>query len=285
MGALLDTVTSYAHKPLLVAGLALPTTRLQRVTILLIILVAEWYNYAMILNKPGRKGISDCFGAIAIPSRLMVTFDWLFLTPDPRTSLRPVPSHDYSKSRHATNGGIDKSNTSAQRSFWRSNLWWAINIANNPRAIGTAAQITVIPPLSPKLAISRRNFCLWRLFYGALAILRLGASYYFVTHSQSLKQLVFATEWTILGRVLNTILVIHMVYCILSGPHALFSAVAVAAGLHEPEDWPDMFGDLWDAYSVSRAWGYVILNLHLRYTQSAYIVSRFWHQSFRKVCR
>lgn len=51
-----------------------------------------------------------------------------------------------------------------------------------------------------------------------------------------------------------TYTVLNMSYCVLS------SAV-VATCLSEPADWPDLFGTLYDAYTVRRVWGYVVLRV------------------------
>ncbi len=46
-----------------------------------------------------------------------------------------------------------------------------------------------------------------------------------------------------------------MTYAILKMYYEAASLLAVGLGLGRPEDWPDMFGNWSDAYTLRRLWG------------------------------
>lgn len=54
-------------------------------------------------------------------------------------------------------------------------------------------------------------------------------------------------------------------YCALQMPYYMVSALAVAAGLSSPQDWPPTFGRLLDVRTVRDVWG------------------KFWHQLINRV--
>jgi hypothetical protein len=55
-----------------------------------------------------------------------------------------------------------------------------------------------------------------------------------------------------------------MAFCFINIPYQVGALFTVAVGFQAAEDWPPLFGDLSDAYLVSRAWG------------------RTWHQLMRR---
>lgn len=50
-------------------------------------------------------------------------------------------------------------------------------------------------------------------------------------------------------------------YTTMKTTYILTAALAVSTNLWSPEDWPDIFGNLSDAYTVRRFWGYVVFTL------------------------
>ena len=75
-----------------------------------------------------------------------------------------------------------------------------------------------------------------------------------------------------------------MTYAILKMYYVLASIIAVGLGISVPEDWPDMFGNWSDAYTLRRLWGYVsriLLYPHMRLLTT--LSSRTWHQNLRRV--
>lgn len=53
------------------------------------------------------------------------------------------------------------------------------------------------------------------------------------------------------------------IYATLTIDSIVLSVVTVALGMHSPEDWPDLFGSIFHAYTVRRFWGCVSLTLPL----------------------
>jgi len=88
--------------------------------------------------------------------------------------------------------------------------------------------------------------------------------YLLITSVPFFKEAVSAEHFTPLQRAIIGTGTAYATYLIINSGHCLVSAVAVALRVYDPEEWPDYFGSLSDAYTVGRAWG------------------RTWHQSFRK---
>lgn len=213
-------------------------------------MAAEYNNYLMLLNRPGRKALADYLAATGMLSALPLPLDWLFVTPNPRAALRSVAVR-----RQVANGEKNVVTTINHTSGAKDRFWWALSQTFNVRAVGTPSQIPNIPPLSPELSASRRSFCIWRSIYALLAIFRLGAFYAIAANSSFARSQMFTSDQTILGRLLTTLFVVNLVYSFLGGSHAIVSVVAVGSGMSEPELWPDFFGSVWDLYSVRNAWG------------------------------
>ena len=53
----------------------------------------------------------------------------------------------------------------------------------------------------------------------------------------------------------NLLTWLAMTYAILKMYYEVASLLAVGLGISRPEDWPDMFGNWADAYTVRRLWG------------------------------
>ncbi|RPD61545.1 hypothetical protein L227DRAFT_562600 [Lentinus tigrinus ALCF2SS1-6] len=68
----------------------------------------------------------------------------------------------------------------------------------------------------------------------------------------------------LLLRSWNALVWLAMTYAILKMYYEAASLLAVGLGLSRPEDWPDMFGNWSDAYTIRRLWG------------------RTWHQNLRR---
>ena len=51
-----------------------------------------------------------------------------------------------------------------------------------------------------------------------------------------------------------------ILYTTVTIKYKIVSIISVLAGFSEPREWPDFFGSLFDAYTVRRVWGYVLLS-------------------------
>ena len=58
-----------------------------------------------------------------------------------------------------------------------------------------------------------------------------------------------------LRRCLNVLAHISYSVGIMSVQYLVLGIMCVASGLGEPQGWPDMFGSLWEVWSVRRFWG------------------------------
>lgn len=137
----MDSIAPHMHKPLLIAALALPTTRAQRVSILFLIIAAEWYHYTLLLNEQRYKGFADYFMATSISSPLLASVDWLLMTRDPRASVRPVPIRRTRAEPSKSSAPESFSESGELEMSWSQHLWFATGLTFSPRAIGTTAQI------------------------------------------------------------------------------------------------------------------------------------------------
>jgi len=135
-------------------------------------------------------------------------------------------------------------------------LAWALSLLATPRGIGWAHEPTAHLP--PRPTASRGKFIasqlLWIIFYTILLDIAL-------THG--LQNPCYWTEgpsFTAFGWWWQMTACVHIVtlYCSMSGMYAILSIISVATGLHEPRDWPHLFGPLRDAYTVRKCWGYVL---------------------------
>jgi len=133
---------------------------------------------------------------------------------------------------------------------------WAISLLISPRGIGWAHESTAHLP--PRPTTSRGKFIisqlLWLIHYSILYDIVL-------THSQG--NPCFQSggpSFGAFGWLWRTTVCVHIVtfYCTMSAVYAVLSIISVAARLHEPGDWPHIFGSLYDAYTVRNCWGYVL---------------------------
>lgn len=167
----------------------------------------------------------------------------------------------------------------AVKSLWHK-AKWAIGVVSNPRGIGTEWQIRNLPPFSRKdkgYVPSRRSFLVQRIA-GFVCFYLLGWVYpqliallpLRVEDFESSKLRLFSlSTGELLVRVCYAVDAFLLLYIRHNTLHWLVSAIAVLLG-DSPERWPPLFGDIRDAYTLRRFWGYVpvsrSLSLFLCYT-------------------
>jgi hypothetical protein len=267
----LDALIEHIHKPLLIAALTFETTRFQRLIAFGVILLAEWHTYIVFLDQQGRRGLLDYSKPSGTVAAVILSAELLLMNSDPRASIRMLLSKSSRKVVSISNGQADTaSNKSTRRlepeaehsvaladediSLVRR-AFMAATLAFNPRYIGTNLQVSNIVPLPPTLAASRRDFCIHRLISGVTGALRLLGLYLLVASIPFLKEAVTAEHFTPLQRAISGPGAAYTTYLLINSGHCLASAVAVALRVSDPEEWPDFFGALSDAYTVGRAWG------------------------------
>lgn len=165
-------------------------------------------------------------------------------------------------------------------------LRWAINLFFSPRGIGWMHAPSVIP--RPPQSTSRSLFVRNRIVEGILCVFFELTVYFMnvtnpamidVEKGSSRQYGLYYQAMGVLGFALAGYARINVLFCVTS-------VAAVVFGLSEPKDWPDLFGSIWEAYSVRRFWRFVVfiqwkLELH---TQLKHLYSRTWHQLLRRVC-
>ena len=132
-------------------------------------------------------------------------------------------------------------------------LVWAASLLATPRGIGWAHEPT--DQIPPRPTASRGKFIasqfLWVIFYSTLfdvVLFQLQENPCFRTGGPSITA--FGWWWR------TTVwLSIVFAYCVLSVPYVAISIVSVATGLHEPGDWPHLFGSPRNAYTLRKCWG------------------------------
>ena len=65
--------------------------------------------------------------------------------------------------------------------------------------------------------------------------------------------------------------------------HGVVGAFCVGVGISGPQEWLDLFGNPFDAYSVQRFWGYVRSYPDVLDLTETLISRRTWHQLLRRV--
>jgi hypothetical protein len=254
----LDALLANIHKPLLIAALTFETTRSQRLLAFGVILMAEWYTYLILLNQPGHRGFDEFVQPISAVAAVLLSTDLLLMNPDPRVSIKQLSRRALSKGRaeNGTNTTQLEGCTLADKdaSLVRRALM-ATRLAFNPRCIGTNVQVSRIAPLSPSLAASRYDFCVSRLLIGIMGFLGLLGVYFTAAFVPFVKEAVLAEHMTPLQRAISGTATAYATYQLINSGHCLLSVAAVTLRLSDPEEWPDYFGTVSDAYTVGRVWG------------------------------
>ncbi|GFF85267.1 putative toxin biosynthesis protein [Aspergillus lentulus] len=167
-------------------------------------------------------------------------------------------------------------------SSYRRRLVWSVEMAFNYRRVNTPWQIRAVPAFDkhdPGFVPDKWDFlrrCAAKVC-GSLLVLhfctidagdaRLAGM---ISEISDSKNVLLPTweEWTArraLVQMLFTISFGFVTRAAILGTYSLLSMFFVAVGAYEPVDWPPVFGDLGDMYSLTRVWGIA------------------WHQILRKL--
>lgn len=133
-------------------------------------------------------------------------------------------------------------------------LWWAVRLFLTPRGIGWMHASSSLR--SPKNPSSRMGFVCAKLLKAFTYIL-LERFISVVNHFNPALQDTEARSARHYGVYYQTLAVLGYALTLFSGVNVVFcmtSSLSVLFGLSESKDWPDVFGDIRDAYSVQRFW-------------------------------
>ncbi|EIW53509.1 uncharacterized protein TRAVEDRAFT_134083 [Trametes versicolor FP-101664 SS1] len=146
-------------------------------------------------------------------------------------------------------------------------MWYAGCIHHNWRLVGTNVQVANVPP---PFKGTRAQYLVRRLRQICLGLVMLDISEaYMHTHlhlfTPGVKEAYFPPGLMgFLARAGCMAVWLVITYTVLNMSYCVLSSAVVATCLSEPADWPDLFGSLYDAYTVRRVWG------------------RVWHQLLRR---
>lgn len=171
-----------------------------------------------------------------IMTQLLYTVDYILLT-DVQTELR-----------------LKGQTVSISSAGFADRLRWAVKLFLTPRGIGwTHASSSIQYPRKPA---SRTRFVCTKVLEMLVCII-LERSFFVMNHfnpamkdseARSAQRYgVYYQAVGVLGFALAGFAGMNFCFCITS-------ALSVLFGLSEPKDWPDLYGSIWNAYSVQRLW-------------------------------
>jgi hypothetical protein len=159
-------------------------------------------------------------------------------------------------------------------SSWTKRLFWVIDLAFNPRGIGTTWQIRNVPLFSrkdPTYVPSRRSFIIQRIitsvqFYLLTKIFNVVSAKVYIENLQDGDYIEY--KESIIRRIKDVSM--HELFIRAWLPwqiffklwsrnqylHSFVSVLAVIFG-DEPRRWPPMYDYIGEAYSLRKFWGYV----------------------------
>ena len=134
-------------------------------------------------------------------------------------------------------------------------LIWAVKLIIAPRGIGWAHEPTTVLP--PRPSLTRGQFIILQVkrlvFYALLLdagqmIMRNNPSFYDKAAAPMAEQGVLWCSYAMLNFIIHAVSMVTIVQSLIP------SLVLVTAGLSEPSEWPDLFGNWSDAYTVHNFW-------------------------------
>ncbi|KAI0634095.1 membrane bound O-acyl transferase family-domain-containing protein [Trametes polyzona] len=147
-------------------------------------------------------------------------------------------------------------------------IWHCLCFMPNMRLIGTTAQVANVPPFVKR---TRAQYILHRLRQIIFSLAMLDLLEAFIhTHHHLYDPAVYDAHLPAAGvarylaRAGCMAIWLLMIYSVLKLSYVVVATVSMATFLWEPEDWPEVFGNWSEAYTVRRLWG------------------RAWHQCLRR---
>ncbi|EED84098.1 predicted protein [Postia placenta Mad-698-R] len=148
-------------------------------------------------------------------------------------------------------------------------MYWASCVITGPRGVGWNYQVANIPPRpsEPRWTFVRhQSLCAFRWYL----LVDLAQTYQrsnpsFSHHDANLFSL---SAQGYIQRCINIVARFAPAYGMIAMPYCLLSALSVAMAWSFPRDWPTMYGEWADAYTLRRFWGRTYHQLLRRYTAS-----------------
>ena len=157
----------------------------------------------------------------------------------------------------------------------------ALSLYTSPRGIGWSFEPQTLPKPSTKPRLAFVSSRIARAFastlIGTFASVMVNSNPALSGNTLSMRDMGWFYHTTgVFAFALNAVAQIDTVHCVLA-------AFCVGVGITGPQEWLDLFGSPFDAYSVQRFWGYVRSNLDVFDLIATLIPRRTWHQLLRRV--
>lgn len=163
--------------------------------------------------------------------------------------------------------GLDRETLACRRQpndhagvFWR--IWSAVEMTFNPRGINTAWQIRNIPPFSRflgskpgRVKFLLRQVAVFAWQYLVLDVLVHVAHSYWDENGKNKSHLDVPDGPLSIQMTIQMVSSFFVTRLALDLIHRALSIVFVVLHLSAPQDWPPLFGSMWDSYTLRMFWG------------------------------
>ncbi|KAF7759832.1 hypothetical protein Agabi119p4_11527 [Agaricus bisporus var. burnettii] len=213
-----------------------------------------------------RSSTGDVFTDFGVASGIIsqgvVALDFVLLH-DPRFELRQKKRRELAKGKDKGEQGDTLDGGPGKTLMER--VAWAFSLLVNPRGYGWSNEPApgILPP-RPPANLTRPRFLINQLLKLLFLVSLEVAAYVLNDYNPTMRRnsVIWHSSWplraiAVLGACAAGYARINMCYC-------LSAIITVALGLSEPQGWPNLYGNIWDAWSVGMFW------------------SRVWHQMLRR---
>ena len=155
----------------------------------------------------------------------------------------------------------------------------ALSLYTSPRGIGWSFELQTRPKpsMKPRLAFVSSRIAFASTLIRTFASAMINSNPALSRNTLLLRDMGWFYHTTgVFAFALNSVAQIDTVHCVLA-------AFCVGVGISGPQEWLDLFGSPFDAYSVQRFWGYVRWNPDVLDLTETLLSRRTWHQLLRRV--
>lgn len=185
----------------------------------------------------------------AVISQGVIALDFVLLH-DPRKELRRKRTNGNAENKgEGCDGGPGK--TIQQR------VDWALALLVNPRGYGWSFEPSPgVLPARPPADVTRAKFLLGQLREVLLCAVIEIISYILnvINPALHLESGIWGSNADLRWRTVAVLGVAAAAYARVNMLYCLSATATVATGLSKPQAWPNLFGNLWDAWSVNAFW-------------------------------
>ncbi|KAI9862423.1 MAG: hypothetical protein M1824_001416 [Vezdaea acicularis] len=218
--------------------------------------------YQGLLIRTPQNVFDYVFKGTALGGAILAAIDFFFIETPQRDFRRVAPGGLLSnaQSKRAEDG--EKSSTPTEGMSFLEKLRWSFGIWTTERGTGWNYAVKNIPP-NPFSIDQKWSFVAWQLFYAIQWYIQADFWHQVTIYMVPLGDRQTDYPWYIQAAVGPCVWAVVRSY--MSFTYTLFGSVTVALGLYSVADFPPMFGDPADAYTLRRWWG------------------RAWHQTLRRL--